>query len=265
MENETRDLRSIGERVMKALYSETEANFAKSAQHEVYLWLHGESGFVRATEKMFGRKLPSAVALNERINHAVADLLSHSDEEHRYWLTNWASRRADYLVLGRTWTGRITDAIYEYLHVDHDARHRALVGAASDLQKISALLSKIKPLMEELGEGQLDYVEARLERLRVRAEARRPARDQKNKAEHAFVRQVARISQDFNRRRIIRPVVVDNLQSIGAIRHQFDIRTIHRICKELTELDKKRAEIAMAKKAARNEGAAMANQREKTG
>lgn len=254
------NLEALAPALFRSVWQRREELLASLQKHPVIIWLKSEPGYRRAFSKMFGKNLrkddPEAF-----VQRQTKWLLTRERNAKGFFWINFAYFvRLRFAPIEYGWTSKVVEALHEYMFVDHDARHLVRAEAEKQINKVRSLLEKLRPfVVDEFGDGDLKWVETKVERWSERAKAR-PERDQQNKAEHRLARRLALLNQRFDAKRSMKMTVVSELMAISVVERQFDIRTLYTISKELAEKAKKDRENFMAEKEERKESDVMKKQ-----
>lgn len=196
------------------------AGYRKMDDSTLVTWLHGK-GLTQTIRSMYraGRRLNKG---------------GGGDFDYRKWLTDKLMSDSYFSCRNRSfvkdsWITRFISAYQEYLFADHQAIYTARKNYAANVKKMEEAFSEMVPAFKDP-----DYVKSSFDRLMdkvVRSAPTESLRDSKLKAEHQFVRRMARLNRSYFGSP--KPDKIADLMMLPGFRHQFDARHIGRLCSKL--------------------------------
>lgn len=200
-----------------------------SIEHEVMRWLHDQPSYMAAHKRMFKRM--NLLTLED----SGRSLIERCVEARDARIAGALVRRSAKASPLNTWSGLVAQAVDNYLHVDLDRKFQRRRIAGAKLVKSIVLLRQAFDAME----GEIpDVLFDRTMRGLVswgNVTHRGFERNQKNKRERQFVKDIALANRSYGDHKS-KPEVIADLMSMGCIEHPLDLRTIQRICSGMTRI-----------------------------
>jgi hypothetical protein len=226
---------------------------------EVAVWLRGQREFQRASNLVtFGRRRVVASpqlkpeprtaeeAADELIGDARVSLIRQGfDVPFEEWrVGNWIGRRMSVVLLGpvsRTWKFKCVKALNEYYYSDAWERslrlsrtfQPAIMAAAQALQVLQSNLAQLDALelaSDYRGQGTISVLAKRLPNLAALTETLPVQRRDPRAPERLFVFRLQAANRFHTRK--ARAEAISQLMGLEGFRHEYDLRTIERLCAE---------------------------------
>lgn len=190
----------------------------------VVQWLESQVGFKKAVEVLSRTKGP-AFCLERYVEQSENQLAMAATRQEAI---STAMRLLREVHPKHAWRSKVVHAISRYLHVDHEARHKALAMVPQNCAEIVRLVHEMDPVFgsratRRTSQAVLDIV-AQWQRIFGTANTR----NSKHKAEHEFIQLMIRAN--FSAVHKAKPEVIAELMTMPCFEYQFELRHIARLC-----------------------------------
>lgn len=220
-----------------------------AASTSLMRWAEAQPSYVRAARGLMG-----ASGKQRAKGHSSIDtFLSKLEIDQEY--DKWRSVRGFFeRQIGDTWDAQFFHALHELLYTDTADQLLALAkDGPRAFERLLNAAMEAKPLFQIHGEefgnpisGTVERLQRQLDQITWKIRMVPIQRDAMHKAEHLYVYRLWRINQHYFRR--AKPDCIAELMFLDGVAHQFDVRTIERMCAKFktTRFGRFRPKVAVA-------------------